>query len=147
MAHTGRCFCGQVRYTIEAEPILCGMCWCRDCQYVAGGSAAIVVMFPDEAAQFEGEIATFVKTADSGNLSSRGFCPKCATILYTRTVGPDNEPVGAPIRIRSGTLDNPDLMAPQAIVFAASAPKWAVLDPKLPQFPKAPPAAAMQGKP
>jgi len=137
--HTGGCFCGQVRYSIDAEPLMAAMCWCRDCQYAAAGSAAVVVMFPEEAVRFEGEIKTFVWTGDNGNLSSRGFCPQCATLLYTRTVGPDHEPVGEPIRIRSGTLDNPDLMAPQSVYWTASAPSWAQINPDLQQFPTQPP--------
>ena len=140
MAHTGGCFCGQVRYAIEAEPIFAGMCWCRDCQYVAGGSATVAVLFPDEAASFTGDVATIEKIAESGNPVERGFCPKCATLLYSRVAEAD----GIRIRVRAGTLDDPELMPPQVIIWASSAPKWAVLDPRLPQFPKAPPAAALR---
>ena len=130
----GGCFCGQVRYTIDAEPIAARMCWCRDCQYIASGSATVNVLFPEEAAAFSGEVATILKTADSGNVVERGFCPKCGSQLYSKTT----QPKGAPIRIRAGTLDDPELMAPQAVIWADSAPSWACLDPKLPHWPKAP---------
>ena len=137
MAHPGGCLCGQVRYTIEAEPVGSRMCWCRDCQRIASGSATVNVLVPEEAVHFTGEIGIFEMTADSGNTVERGFCPKCGAQLYSRTVTPK----GMPMRIRAGTLDDPELMAPQAIIWASSAPSWAMLDPKLPQFPKAPPAA------
>ena len=134
MPHTGHCFCGQVRYSIDAEPVAARMCWCRDCQYIASGSATVNVLFPDEAVKFEGVITTLVKIADSGNTVERGFCPTCGSQLYSRTI----RPAGAPIRIRAGTLDNPELKAPEAIIWTGSAPGWAVLDPKLPHHSKAP---------
>ena len=134
MTHTGHCFCGQVRYTIAADPVGARSCWCRDCQYIASGSATSNVLFPEEAVRFSGEITTLTKTADSGNTVERGFCPKCGSQMYSRTV----EPKGAPIRIRAGTLDDPELMAPQALIWTDSAPSWAALDPRLPHHPKGP---------
>ncbi len=137
MPVTGHCFCGQVRYSIGAEPVASRICWCRDCQYIASGSATVNLLFPEDAVHFTGDITTIEKIADSGNRVQRGFCPKCGSQMFSRTI----EPKGSPIRIRAGTLDNPELMAPQAIIWAASAPGWATLDPALPQHPKAPPPA------
>lgn len=134
MTHTGQCFCGQVRYTINADPVGARTCWCRDCQYIASGSATNNVLFPEGSVTFTGEIATIGKIADSGNSVERGFCPKCGSQLFSRTI----EPAGAPIRIRMGTLDDTELMAPQNVIWTSSAPGWAVIDPKLPQFPKGP---------
>ena len=134
MPHTGHCFCGQVRYSVEAEPIAARMCWCRDCQYIASGSATVNVLFPEDAVKFEGVVTTLVKTADSGNTVERGFCPTCGSQMYSRTI----QPAGMPMRIRAGTLDNPELKAPEAIIWTDSAPGWAVLDPSLPHHPKGP---------
>lgn len=134
MTHAGQCLCGQVRYTIEAEPLGARMCWCRDCQRIASGSATINVLFPEDAVRFEGEIGKFRMIADSGNEVERGFCPVCGAQIYSRTV----QPAGMPIRIRSGTLDDVDLMAPTAIIWASKAPAWAELDPKLPQYVEGP---------
>ncbi len=134
MPHTGHCFCGQVRYAINAEPVAARMCWCRDCQYIASGSATVNVLFPGDAVKFEGVITTLVKIADSGNTVERGFCPTCGSQMYSRTI----QPADMPIRIRAGTLDNPELKAPEAIIWSESAPSWAVLDPKLPHHPRGP---------
>ncbi len=132
--HTGHCFCGQVSYSIDAEPLGARMCWCRDCQYIASGSATVNVLFPDDAVQFSGDVTKLTKTADSGNTVERGFCPTCGSQMYSRTV----KPAGMPIRIRAGTLNNPELKAPEAIIWTDSAPGWAVLDPALPHHPKGP---------
>ncbi len=140
MAHTGRCFCGQVRYRIAAEPLLAVSCWCRDCQYIAAGSATHNVIFPDEAVSFEGEVATIEKTADSGRRVERGFCPKCGSQIYSRSL----DPGGIPMRIRAGTLDDRELLAPQAAIFTASAPSWATIAPDVPHFDKAAPPEAIR---
>lgn len=136
MAHTGSCLCGQARYTITAEPLAARMCWCRVCQTIASGSATVNVLFPVDHVQFVGEIAVMEKMADSGTRLERGFCPKCGTQIFTRTIGAAH----LPIRIRAGTLENPDLMAPQSIIWTASAPSWARFDPDLPQYPAGAPA-------
>ena len=133
--HRGQCLCGQVRFTIDAEPLGARMCWCRDCQRIASGSATVNVLFPEDALRCEGELSTIRLVADSGNTVERGFCPRCGAQMYSRTV----EPAGLPIRVRAGTLDDPELIAPQAQIWVSSAPSWALLDPNLPQHPKAPP--------
>lgn len=134
MTHTGQCLCGQVTYTIDAEPLGARMCWCRDCQRIASGSATVNVVFPQDAVNFSGDLGRFRMIADSGNEVERGFCPSCGAQIYSATLNP----TGVPIRIRSGTLDNPDLMAPTAIIWAGSAPAWVELDARLPQHDKGP---------
>ena len=139
MVHTGQCLCGQVRFAIDAEPEGARMCWCRDCQRIASGSATVNVLFPEEAVRYDGEMTTLRLIADSGNTVERGFCPRCGAQMYSKTV----EPAGLPMRVRAGTLDDPELMAPTAIIWTASAPSWAPLDPGLPHHPKGlPPAPA-----
>lgn len=132
MTHTGQCLCGQVRFTIEAEPLAARMCWCRDCQRIASGSATVNVLFPEDAVRYEGEMSTFEMIADSGNKVERGFCPSCGAQMYSRTI----EPAGLPMRVRAGTLDDPEIMAPQAVIWTESAPSWAPIPADLPNHPK-----------
>jgi hypothetical protein len=103
VAHTGHCLCGQVTFTVDAEPVRAVMCWCRDCQYIACGSATVNVLFPDGAARYEGEVSTFTRTADSGNTVERGFCARCGSQLYSRTIAPPTIPLR--IRARCRHLD------------------------------------------
>src|SRR5579863_781648 len=110
MPHTGSCLCGQARYTIADEPLGARMCWCRDCQKIACGSSTVSVLFPERSVKFSGEFTTMEKIADSGNRIERGFCPTCGSHVYSRTLEHSGAPVDTPIRIRAGTLDNPDLM-------------------------------------
>ncbi len=134
MTHTGQCLCGAVRFTIDAEPLGARMCWCRDCQRIASGSATVNVLFPEDAVRYQGEMGTFEMIADSGNTVERGFCMSCGAQMYSKTV----KPSGLPMRIRAGTLDDPEIMAPQAVIWTESAPSWAPIPAALPNYPRGP---------
>ncbi len=137
MAHSGQCLCGAIRFTIDAEPLGARMCWCRDCQRIASGSATVNVLFDENSVHYRGHMTTLRLTADSGNTVERGFCPTCGAQMYSKTVVPP----GMPMRVRTVTLDDPELMAPTAIIWADSAPSWAPIDPAMTRHPKGPPAA------
>ncbi|MDE2403412.1 MAG: GFA family protein [Sphingomonadales bacterium] len=133
MPHTGSCLCGQVRFTIETDPVFVGMCWCRKCQRINSGSPAVAALFPADSPHFTGQIAERRSIAESGREVTAAFCPTCGCPLYSRIAGDPH------IRVRVGLLDNPDAYPPRAIIWASSAPSWAKLDPALPAFPGQPP--------
>ncbi len=130
----GGCLCGAVRYTASEAQKRVRMCWCRDCQYFASGSATVNAFFAAEALSFEGKIQYYDRTADSGNAMRRGFCPTYGTQITTAALARP-ETIG----IRVGTLDDPDGAAPQSVIWAESAPSWACVDPDLPGDPGQPP--------
>lgn len=137
ISHPGGCLCGAVRFTISADPIGARMCWCRDCQRIASGSATVNVLFPEEAVSITGDLGLFTMIADSGNTVERGFCKVCGSQIYSRTVSPK----GLPMRVRAGTLDNPELCPPTTVIWGDSAPSWAPIPADMPRLPKGPPPA------
>ncbi|MBN9143502.1 MULTISPECIES: GFA family protein [unclassified Novosphingobium] len=134
--HTGQCLCGAVKLSLKGDPIAARMCWCHDCQRLASGSATVNALFAPENVTVTGPVTLHHKTADSGNTVERAFCSACGSHVFSR---PLLDPPVA-YRIRAGALDNPEIAKPTGIIWTASAPSWAVMDPALPQFPKAPPA-------
>src|SRR3546814_17148177 len=60
----------------------------------------------------------------------RGFCPECGTPLFSLAESRPHLSF-----IRAGALDDPDLLAPQAVIWTDAAPDWAHLDPDLPPSP------------
>src|SRR5690348_2674123 len=34
----GGCYCKDLRYVAEGDPVMKGQCHCRECQYITGGS-------------------------------------------------------------------------------------------------------------
>jgi hypothetical protein len=129
MPITGGCLCKKVRYEIAAEaPNLVRQCWCRVCQYLSAGGGTINAVFNKDAFHVSGETRVFASTADSGAAMRRSFCPSCGTPLFSEA-----ELRPQAIIVRAGTLDDPNLAEPSAIIWTKSAPRWACFDPDLPR--------------
>jgi len=122
---TGRCLCGAVRFTLTAEPLAVRICWCRDCQHLAANGTVNLLM-ASEAVNLSGELASYTKTADSGNQVRLSFCPNCGAHLFSH---PSTQPQFTVVR--AGNLDEPSAIQPTMNIWAASAPAWACLDPTL----------------
>ncbi|HEX7820738.1 MAG TPA: GFA family protein [Sphingobium sp.] len=133
MTTTGKCLCGAVSLVIDADPVTARQCWCTVCQSLAAGNSAVNVIFPTEAVTTTGEVRWYESVADSGNQMRRGFCPTCGTPLFSIAEARPHLTI-----IRAGALNDRGAIAPQAIIWADSAPKWAKLDPDLPHFPGQP---------
>ena len=133
----GGCLCGAVRYRTDAEPIMTRLCWCRLCQYIATGNAAVSVCFPSAGMSITGTASDFQSTADSGNRMHRRFCPACGTHLFSEAEARPHL-----IFVRAGTLDDPEIARPAATIWTASAPSWACVDESLPSFEAQPPPPA-----
>ena len=134
--YTGRCACGQVQFTIDAEPVMVRQCWCRSCQQMTGGGPAHNAMFPTDALTLTGELAEYSYEADSGNTMIRQFCASCGTPVF------GHSPARPHLRgLRLGTLDEGHGLKPQMAIWTDAAPEWAVIDPALERHPTQPPYA------
>ena len=135
MPIAGGCLCGAVRYEIKADaPLGARYCWCRVCQYLGAGTGAVSARFRAEDVVVSGPLTDYVCQADSGATMHRRFCAKCGAPVFSEA-----EERPEVIFVRAGTLDDPDLAAPTATIWAKSAPKWACLDPNLPRVEGQPP--------
>ena len=134
---TGGCLCGRVRYESKAAPIIARLCWCRVCQYIATGNAAVSACFLTEHFTVSGEAKDYESVADSGNRMHRRFCPECGVHLFSEAESRPHL-----IFVRVGTLDDPGIIAPSATIWTASAPGWACIDAALPTFEGQPPPVA-----
>jgi len=130
----GGCLCGAVRYTARAEPLAVRACWCRVCQYFASGNAAINLAFPTDAVTIAGELRDYPSVADSGRRMHRRFCPTCGVHVFSQA-----EERPHLLVIRAGTLDDPGIAVTDTVIWSASAPSWAHIDPDLPRFEGQPP--------
>ena len=48
MTLTGGCYCGELRYVCEGEPMLKASCHCRECQYISGGGPNYFMLMPKD---------------------------------------------------------------------------------------------------
>lgn len=69
MTHTGKCYCGDIRFEFE-DPIQSQLlCHCRECRYLSGGEAnASIVILEETFRVTKGELKTFSRR----DLDSRG---------------------------------------------------------------------------
>ncbi|SBT07297.1 Glutathione-dependent formaldehyde-activating GFA [Candidatus Propionivibrio aalborgensis] len=141
---TGRCLCGAVSFELAAEPLATRVCWCRDCQHLAANGSVNLLVSAD-ALTISGTLSEYTKTADSGNVVTRQFCPACGAHLFARSSARPQFRV-----VRAGNLDEPSSIHPDMNIWAESAPNWACLDPTLerveqqPVPPKPSPASDQQ---
>lgn len=120
--HTGGCLCGKVRYAIAAEPLMVGVCHCRNCQRQAGAPFSVVWGVPDAAFSQTGETREFTDHGDSGAVVHRLFCPDCGSPIRSRAAAMPGISF-----VKAGTLDRPDSHAPAFEVYCDRA--WAWLPP------------------
>jgi hypothetical protein len=108
----GGCYCGQLRYKAEGEPMMKGQCHCRECQYISGGSPNMVLAMPLAGfAYTKGTPKTFTRT-DLEQPVTREFCGDCGTHVVSRA------PRFPAAIIKVGTLDDPkEFGGPQIAIY------------------------------
>lgn len=132
-SYAGGCACGAIRYEIAAEPVMAGICQCRDCQHASGTGATAQMAFPRDAVKLSGKATLWDKPAESGNVVTRAFCPTCGSPVYST-----NAAMPALFFVRAASLDEPGRYVPQMVVWAQSGHAWDHTDPALPKFAKMP---------
>jgi hypothetical protein len=75
---TGRCLCGEIRYSAGAEPLWIFHCHCEMCRRQTGSPLATYVGFPAGTVTWLGREPTrFRSSADV----ERSFCPVCGSTI------------------------------------------------------------------
>jgi len=81
----GGCLCGAVRYTLKNPPEAVVLCHCSHCQKVTGSAFSTNALVAEADIAFDGEMASYADTADSGNSLSRRFCGRCGSSLGSQS--------------------------------------------------------------
>jgi len=97
----GGCYCGGLRYEAEGDPLFKGLCYCRECQYITGGDANVVMAVPEGGFRYTQGSAKEFTRKDLDNPVTRQFCPECGTHVGTRVPGMPA------LILKVGTLDDP----------------------------------------
>jgi hypothetical protein len=122
MIMTGRCLCGKLTYSADAEPALVCVWNCKECQRQSGTAFASLVFIPSETFRMKGESKTFTQPGGSGQPVKRLFCPECGS-----TVALDAAAVPNMVLITSGSLDDTSFVKPTRNIFCNSAQSWVPL--------------------
>lgn len=108
----GGCYCGEVRYEANGDPMMQAQCHCRECQYITGGQPNMIVAMPKDGFSYaKGGPKGFARS-DLDNPVTRFFCENCGTAIGTETPALP----GAMI-LKVGTMDDPGFYSPQVAIF------------------------------
>jgi hypothetical protein len=126
---TGGCLCEAIRYTISGDPIFVSQCCCKDCQKATGTGHTTIIGIHRSQLNLKGEPATYTNYGDTGGAVTRHFCGTCAGRLYTSGDLP-----GEVIMVQAGSLDDPNRISPESVIYMKDATSWDRFDPDLPKF-------------
>ena len=129
----GGCLCGKVRYSATGEPAFVGVCHCTDCQKFTGSAFSTVLGVPKPAVKFEGKIARYSKTGDTGKSIHRIFCPECGS-----SIADEADALPDVVMLGAGTLDDSSWVKPGLEIYCDSAQSWVDLQGEMKRFPKMP---------
>ena len=122
MGLTGGCLCGQVRYELTTDPLMCLTCHCKNCQRQSGSALSIIIAVPEGSVKVEGTLKTFDDTGDSGGSVKRQFCPECGSPVFSLV-----ETSPGMIWVKAGTLDDTSSLLPSVHVYTKSKQDWVEL--------------------
>lgn len=121
----GGCQCGHVRYSIISAPLRLNICHCKDCQRQSGSAFGMsLVINPDSFRLESGQLKEFEMQAESGRTKLCAFCPDCGVRIYNRTP--------TLCSIKAGTLDDTNLLQPNAHYWTRSKQSWSMLGDTIP---------------
>ncbi|MBA4117297.1 MAG: aldehyde-activating protein [Candidatus Puniceispirillum sp.] len=119
---TGGCFCGAVRFRLEAPPLKIGVCHCQACKKLTGGTSWSFALALTDALHVTGEVREVTRMSESGYPVHVGFCPACGTTLMSRS---DH---WAQFRTLSvGAFDDTDGLTTSFHIWTKSAYPWEIM--------------------
>lgn len=123
MERLARCYCGQLRLTITAEPVHVHACTCTRCQVSSGSVGGWNGWFPQSGVRVEGEATRFSYDRTGGADSWSCFCPVCGSGGF----GVTGEFLADCYVIPMGSLaspDGPEVPGPTMVHHWANRPGW-----------------------
>jgi hypothetical protein len=123
---TGRCLCGSVTYSADAEPVVQAVCHCTDCQRQTGTAYSVIVGVPSDALQIDGadNLGSFTTVGtDTKQDVKRHFCRECGSPVMSTA-----DALPGLTFIKAGTLNDTSWLEPQLHVWTDSAQPWVPLD-------------------
>src|ERR687895_224836 len=121
-AREAACSCGQLRLTVEGDPVRISVCHCLACQRRPGGFLGRQARFPADRVRVVGPYAEYVRTSDEGEERTFRFCPDCgATVFYT--TGAQKDLIAVPV----GAFADPSFPPPRISVYESRRHPWVSL--------------------
>jgi len=132
---TGRCLCGAVVYSVDAEPVWQGVCHCSNCQRQTASAFSVIVGVPSSALTLEGDALASFKTASEGyeSTTERRFCSACGSPIFSII-----EAMPQLAFLKAGTIDDISWFEPTVEIWTGSAQPWSPHFENAPRFERIP---------
>jgi hypothetical protein len=129
----GGCSCGQVRYELKSPPMWVNCCHCTWCQHESGSAFAVNALIETDRIHLTHGVPVPVETpSHSGKGQAILRCPNCQVAVWSHYNG-----AGPKVAfVRTGTLDQPNDVAPDIHIFTSTKRPWVVLPPDKPSVPE-----------
>jgi hypothetical protein len=125
-AASGRCFCGDVRFSVAGPAKFACFCYCESCQRAAGAPVVAWATYDRSAFRVtDGEISW----RESSRGVRRGHCPKCGSALTYESEQRQGE-----IDVAINCLDDPSAPVPQAHIWTEDKQDWVEIGGNLPVY-------------
>jgi len=131
---TGGCYCGEIRFEVTGPQEAAFQCHCRECQYITGGNANIVVVFAETDFRYTKGVTTTFARSDLETPVTRHFCSSCGTAIGSQSPSRPNSMI-----VKVGTLDYPGDYQAKAAIFTCDKQAYHHISSDIPAFDKRPP--------
>jgi hypothetical protein len=120
-SRTASCTCGQLRISVDGEPLGVGVCHCLACQRRTGSVFAALAAFAAPYA-VHGTATEYVRVGDQGARFRFRFCPVCGTNVFHTEEGNDDS-----VAVAVGAFADPGFPAPRSSVYDCRRHPWVQL--------------------
>lgn len=133
MEFTGKCYCGDVQYKVAGDPAIKVQCHCRECQYIAGGSANVTIGMPEAGFEYTKGTPKQFKRADLEDPVVREFCGNCGTQVLSMAGALPGVKL-----IKVGTMEDPSMFTPDLAIFTVDQQHFHNIPDGMPAFERMP---------
>lgn len=120
MSREASCSCGQLRVTVEGDPVRISVCHCLACKRRTGSAFGYQARFPIEGFQVDGNLKEHVRHSDDAGEERRlSFCPECGSTVFYK-LGSQPDVVAIPV----GAFADPSFPAPTVSVYESRRHPW-----------------------
>lgn len=129
----GRCLCGNITYSADADPAAVVICHCDECQRQSGAPFSLNVVVDRDAFTISGDTLTTYVTVgtDSGENRDRMFCSTCGSTVLSILAEADDMAI-----IKAGTLDDRSWLMPEMEVWCETRHPWITTGEERGEFPR-----------
>ena len=131
----GGCSCGQTRYQLKENPLIVHACHWRMCQRLSGSTNAINLLIEAKhVTLIQGETTEMLMPTPSGHGQVITRCKNCRVAIWSNYKRFSKVHGILVSFIRAGTLDHPEIAAPDVHIFTKYKLPFFVVPDAKPQF-------------